>query len=166
MESLDKIDRQLVALLQTNSRDTTTTLARKLGVARTTVHERIARMERNGLIRGYSVVLNRDPFGQYVTALVFLTVLKQRQSNIVEQLKRLPEVKLCQTVNGACDLVCQIEVPQLEDLEALIVEISSINGVNGARSMIVTAIKFDRRLNALASPTSIQAAGVSRGEAG
>ncbi|TAJ29338.1 Lrp/AsnC family transcriptional regulator [Bosea sp. (in: a-proteobacteria)] len=165
-ELSDKIDRRLLALLQSNARDSTTTLAKKLGVARTTVHERITRMERNGLIRGYSAVLSRDPFETYVASLLMLIIVKQKQTSIVEQLKRFPEIKLCQAVNGECDILCEVEVPHLEDLEALLIEISEIGGITNARTMIVTALKFDRRMNAAGSQAAVHAAAFSRGEAG
>ena len=55
--SLDEIDRQLLSLLQTNAREGTALLARKLGLARTTVVARIARLERSGVVAGYGVRL-------------------------------------------------------------------------------------------------------------
>ena len=48
----DQIDRDLIALLQANARESTANLARKLGVARTTVVERLARLERDGVVVG------------------------------------------------------------------------------------------------------------------
>ena len=53
----DAIDRQLIALLQANARETTTALANMLGVARTTIQERMARLESNGTIIGYSAIV-------------------------------------------------------------------------------------------------------------
>ncbi|MBL8363855.1 MAG: AsnC family transcriptional regulator, partial [Comamonas sp.] len=51
--TLDETDRQLLSLLQTNARESTATLARQLGLARTTVVSRIARLEREGVVAGY-----------------------------------------------------------------------------------------------------------------
>ena len=129
IQSTDRIDRQLIALLQINARDTTTTLAKKLGVARTTVHERIARLERNGTIQGYSVVLTRNPFEGYTQGHVFLRALRHKQPAIVDQLKRMPEIKVCQAVSGEYDMVCLVEVLNLEAMDTLMVEISSLPGV-------------------------------------
>ncbi|MGL4808551.1 MAG: Lrp/AsnC family transcriptional regulator, partial [Giesbergeria sp.] len=55
--TLDETDRQLLSLLQTNARESTATLARQLGLARTTVVSRIARLERDGVVAGYGVRL-------------------------------------------------------------------------------------------------------------
>lgn len=74
----DDLDRRLLALLQANARLPTAGLAKKLNVARTTVHERIARLERDGVIRGYTVVLDRDPGEEHTQALVLLEVEQRR----------------------------------------------------------------------------------------
>ena len=165
-DSVDRFDRQLIALLQSNARDSTTNLSKRLGIARTTVHEKIARLERNGTIKGYSAVLNRDPFEQYNQCMVMLDILKQRQNHVLERLKTYPELKLLQSVNGECDLLCWFEVPQLEDLDALLGEISAIDGIEAARSMVVLATKIDRRAYTGTGQTAVDAKAISRGEAG
>ncbi|RXM20876.1 AsnC family transcriptional regulator, partial [Citrobacter sp. AAK_AS5] len=55
--TLDETDRQLLSLLQTHARESTATLARRLGLARTTVVARIARLERDGVVAGFGVRL-------------------------------------------------------------------------------------------------------------
>jgi DNA-binding Lrp family transcriptional regulator len=166
IQSTDRIDRQLIALLQINARDTTTTLAKKLGVARTTVHERIARLERNGTIQGYSVVLTRNPFEGYTQGHVFLRALRHKQPAIVDQLKRMPEIKVCQAVSGEYDMVCLVEVLNLEAMDTLMVEISSLPGVEKVSFAVVIATKFDRRTAAAPGGAAARAAAISQGEAG
>jgi DNA-binding Lrp family transcriptional regulator len=154
----DRIDRQIIALLQINARESTTTIAKKLGVARTTVHERIARLERSGTIQGYSVVLNRNPFEGYSQAHVFLRALRHKQPAIVDQLKRMPEVKVYQAVSGDHDLLCLVEVRSLEEMDALLVEISSVAGVEKAGFAVVVSTKFDRRVGASPGGATARAA--------
>lgn len=139
------IDRQLIALLQTDARQSTMTLAKRLGLARSTVHERIRRLERDGTIRGYSVRLNRDPFEDYAQAIALLSLAQRQQRMVVDRLSKLPEVKLCYTISGDCDLFLMLETPRLEDLDAVIDEITSSPGVERCRSFIVLAKKLDRR---------------------
>ena len=165
-EFIDKLDRQLIALLQSNARDSTTNLSKKLGIARTTVHERIARLERNGTIKGYSAVLSRDPFEQYNQCMIMLDISKQKQNRILEYLQRYPELKLLQSMNGECDLLCWFEVPHLEDIDALLEEVTAIDGVGAARSMVVLATKIDRRSHTEMRPAARDARAISRGEAG
>ena len=59
--SLDDLDRKLIRLLQADARLSTSEIGRKLDVARSTVHERIERLKREGVIDGFTVLLNSDP---------------------------------------------------------------------------------------------------------
>ena len=163
--TLDKLDRSLIALLQSNARDSTTNLATSLGVARTTIHERIARLERTGTIKGYSVVLHNNPFNDYVKCVLMLDIVKQKQREILRKLKTYPELKLVWAMNGGCDLYCQAELPQLEDLDALLEEITAIQGITSAQSMIVLSTKLDRQYHTWTGLSSADTMAISRGEA-
>lgn len=153
----DNIDRKLIALLQADSRASTTALARKLGIARTTVHERIARLERSGVIAGYSVVLSRDPFAEYAQAVVMLSIAQRQQRSVITRLKNYIEIKTCLSMSGEFDLFLLVEAPRLEDLDELLDEIAEIQGIEKSRSSIVLSRKFDRRFTEAASRVSLDA---------
>lgn len=144
----DALDRQLIALLQNDARQSTMALAKRLKLARSTVHERIRRLERDGVIRGYSVRLGRDPFSDYAQAIALLSLAQRQQRVVIERLSKLPEVKLCFTISGESDLFLLLEAPRLEDLDAVIDEIVGHPGVERCRSFIVLARKIDRRSEA------------------
>lgn len=141
----DELDRKLINLLQANAREPTSALAQKLNVARSTVHERIKRLERTGVISGYTVVLGQNAMDQSAQALVLLSVLQQKNRDLVKRLKNYPEIKICLAVSGQYDLFLSVETPYLEDLDALLDEIAVIPGVERSRSVIVLSRKFDRR---------------------
>ncbi len=162
----DATDRRLLALLQANARESVAQLGRKLGIARTTVQERIARMERNGTIAGYSVVLRRDPFNQYAEVVAMLTVANRKAKAVIALLRELPEVVLCQAASGEFELVCRIRVPQLEDVQQVLDSIGEIAGVERVRAIIVLSTAFDR---SHAEPTPLaarRAAALGQGELG
>ncbi|MBL8705897.1 MAG: Lrp/AsnC family transcriptional regulator [Rhodospirillales bacterium] len=162
----DAIDRKLLSLLQANARESTTTLARKLGIARTTVQERIARLQRNGTISGYSVVLRRDPYDQYAEVVVMIGVTHRRQKPVVELLREFPEIKLCQTVNGDHELLCRIKVAQLEDIHPVLEALTEIPGVERVKSIIVLSTNFDRSQVDTAPAAVLRAVAMDQGEAG
>jgi len=141
----DDLDRELIALLQTNARAKTSQIAKKLGVARTTVHERITRLERLGYITGYTVKLAQDPGQPLVEAFVLIEVNQQQNKQINEKLASFPEVKLCLAISGEFDLLLSVEAPQLEDIDEVIDEIAMIPGVQRTQSSMVLGRKFDRR---------------------
>jgi DNA-binding Lrp family transcriptional regulator len=161
----DKIDRQLLALLQANARESATALASKLGVARTTIQERIQRLESNGTICGYSAILSRDPFDGYTQSILFVSVGPRNLKTVLARLTLFPEIKLCQLMSGDYDLCCRIAVPHVEDLGAILQEIAEIPGVERVKSWIVMSTHFDRMDSDLGTLTAKRAA-ISRGEAG
>lgn len=140
----DDLDRRLVALLQTNARMATSEISRKLKVARSTVQERITRLENCGLISGYTVLLARTPEVEAVQALVMIAVEQQQVRETIKRLELLPEIRTCLTVSGEFDLFLRVEAPRLEDLDEVLDEIAAIPGVRRSRSSIVLASKFDR----------------------
>ncbi len=163
---MDAIDRRIVALLQGNARESTTRIAKLLGIARTTVHERIGRLERGGVIKGYTVLLDRNPSEAYLRCQILLDIAKQKQGAIVRRLEAYPEITALHIVNGECDVLCFMEMPQLEDLEALLEEISRIDGIERVRSIIILSTKLEQRRPSSAGRAASQAAAISRGEAG
>jgi len=158
----DDIDRRLVALLQADARASTASLARRLGVARSTVHERISRLEKNGVITGYAAILSRNPSDENSQALVMLSVLQQKSRQVVDRLNAFPEIKLALAVSGEHDLFLRVEAPHLEDLDALLDEIAEIPGVERTKSWIVLARKFDRRYLEIMQQTGKAAPGRTR----
>ena len=147
----DDLDRRLVALLRANARESTTSLAKKLGLARSTVQERIARLERSGVITGYAAVLGQDPGEESVEALVLLAVDQPRTRQIIERLGDYPEITLCLAINGAFDLFLTVQAPRLEDLDVILDELAAIPGVRRSETSIVLGRKFDRRPEAATS---------------
>jgi DNA-binding Lrp family transcriptional regulator len=140
----DNIDRHLIALLQSDARQSTMTLAKRLNLARSTVHERIRRLERDGVIRGYAVRLGQDPYDGYTQAVALLSIAQRQQRSVLDRLAALPEIKLCSTVSGDCDLFVLLETPALDDLDAVLDEIARCPGVERCRSLVLLARKIDR----------------------
>lgn len=161
VKDINSTDRRLLALLQMNARESVAALARKLGVARTTVQERITRLERSGTIVGYAVLMRRDPFEQYVEALVLLSIASRKTKQVIEQLRQYPEIVLCQVASGEYELVCRIRVPHLEDIHPVLEEIEEVPGVERVRSIMMLSTAFDYSRYDHASATALD-----RGELG
>ena len=143
----DQIDRKLVALLEENARLSATELAKRLGLARSTVHERMTRLERDGVIMGYAAIVPPARDDEINRALIFVRTRQRHGLAVVASLKTFPEVRSCHSVCGPSDLVCQVEAPCLEDLDALIDEIAQLSNVEHIESTIIMATKFDRMAN-------------------
>jgi DNA-binding Lrp family transcriptional regulator len=90
--SLDATDRELLALLQANARESVTTLGKKLGIARTTVIARMERLQKGGVITGYSVRLNQATLEKSLQAYVGLSVAPRAGRDVLKRLAKMPEI--------------------------------------------------------------------------
>ena len=142
--TLDATDRRLIALLQDNARESVTELARKLKLGRSTVHERLAKLERNGVILGYQPILARNLGAQGSRAIVMLSLVQRMQPAVMDRLRLLPEVLTCHTVSGDFDLALMVEAPQMDDLDAVLDEIINLPGVERCRSSIIMTTNFHK----------------------
>jgi DNA-binding Lrp family transcriptional regulator len=140
----DKLDRDLLALLQANARESTANLARKLGVARTTVVARLSRLERDGVVVGYTVRLRQDVTDKGLQAFVGITVRPRSGREVVRQLSRMPELRQLSTVSGEFDYVAQIRADSAARLDALLDEVGDVEGVLKTTTSVVLARKIDR----------------------
>ena len=141
---LDALDRQLLTLLQANARESTANLARKLGVARTTVVARLARLEHSGVVAGYTTRLGTAAQPQSVLAFVGIRVEPKATREVVRRLSRLPELTQLASVSGEFDFMAQLRAEHTLRLDALLDEIGEIEGVTKTTTSVVLALRVDR----------------------
>ena len=144
MKALDSLDRDLIALLQANARENAANLARKLGVARTTVLARLARLEEQKVIVGYTVRLAQAAQGAGLQAYVGITVQPKSGRDVTRRLTRMPEVQQLCAVSGEYDYVAWLRAETPERLDALLDEIGEVEGVVKTTTSIVLAKRIDR----------------------
>lgn len=141
---MDDLDEHLLARLRENARAPVAELARALGLSRTTIQSRLAKLERTGVIAGYSVKLSEAREAAQVHAFIMLTVEPKQAAAVTQALKRLPGVRTLQSVSGPFDMIAAVEAPRVSDMDALIDEIGAVSGVERTNSSIVLSTKFDR----------------------
>jgi DNA-binding Lrp family transcriptional regulator len=126
---MDDLDDHLLARLRDNARAPVAELARALGLSRTTVQSRLARLERTGVIAGYSVRLSEAREAALIHAFVMLTVEPKQAAAVTAALKRMPGVRRLQSVSGPADMIAAVAAPSVGEMDALIDEIGALRGV-------------------------------------
>lgn len=144
LDQLDDIDRKLIQLLQENGRESVAVLARKLGVARTTVVARIARLETNKVITGYGVRLGQDVLDASIQAYVGMIITPKRVREVERKLALMPEVRMLCAVSGEFDNVLWLRAETPERLNNLLEEIGMLEGVERTTTSIILARKIER----------------------
>jgi DNA-binding Lrp family transcriptional regulator len=126
---MDDIDRQLISLLRNNARATVASLAKSLKVARGTVQNRIAKLERTGTIAGYSVRLKPQTDAHRIAAMMTVEVEGNHLEKVLRTLRGDPEVHTLHTTNGRWDLIAEISADSLEASDQVISRIRRIEGI-------------------------------------
>jgi DNA-binding Lrp family transcriptional regulator len=141
---LDTLDRHLIALLQADARTSTADLARRLGVARTTVLARLARLEKQGVIVGYTVRLGQEDGERGVEAYVGIATEPQAARLVTQRLAAIPELRQLCSVSGEMDFLALLHAESPARLDALLDEIGAIAGVQRTTTSVVLARRIDR----------------------
>ena len=144
MKALDAIDRQLIALLQDNARLSTVALAKAVGLSRTTVQERLQRLEQGGVIAQYTVRLGSG--GDPLQAWLLLRYADGFScDDVMPLLGELPAVRLCHSVAGETDLMVLVQADTPSMLADLRERIAGFKGVDDVTTVPVLRVTLDRR---------------------
>jgi DNA-binding Lrp family transcriptional regulator len=141
---MDDLDEHLLAKLRDNARSPVAELARGLGLSRTTVQTRLAKLERSGVIAGYAVRLAPAYEQGRVHAFVMLTVEPKQAAAVTAALKKMPGVRRLQSVSGPFDMIATVEAQGVAEMDAVIDEIGAVKGVERTNTSLVLSTKFDR----------------------
>ncbi|MEB0006454.1 Lrp/AsnC family transcriptional regulator [Pseudomonas sp. RTB3] len=143
---LTEKDKLLLALLQLNAREPTASLARKLGVSRSAVQERINRLEKAGVITGYSVRIDQDKLQQTVNCFTMTSCTNKSYTDVMTALRKMDSVQAVYAVSGESDFIIHVATHTLGELNGELTQINLIKGVAHTSSYIVMETKFNRRL--------------------
>jgi DNA-binding Lrp family transcriptional regulator len=141
-------DRQLLVLLGENARMPVATLARRLELSRTTVQARIERLEREGVIAGYSVRLSDAYLSSLIRAHVLITIAPKALPAVAAELGAIGAITSLYSVNGPYDLIAVIAASSIADLDRLIDRIGNLPGVERTLSSIILSDRISRRPSA------------------
>jgi len=143
-DEFDDRDRELLNLLREDARMPTAALARVLGVARTTVVERLKRLEKSGVIAGYTVRLSDRVQKGRMRVHALLSVDAKKGDAVVQALRQIVQVRAVFAISGIFDCMALVEAETTEEIDSVLDGIGSIPGVARTQSSLVLSVKFDR----------------------
>ncbi|MBV2180377.1 Lrp/AsnC family transcriptional regulator [Castellaniella sp. MT123] len=133
---MDSTDQALIRLLRADARTSVATLAKRLGVARGTVTQRMRRMEDAGLIVGYTVRLRPDVQPQAIRAWMGITVEGNEARTVIASLLGEPGVAALHDTNGRWDLLAELRAADLQELSQVLERIRLIRGISQSETSI------------------------------
>ncbi len=138
-------DLELLGHLRLNAREPVAALARKLGLSRSTVQDRLRKLESTGVIAGYAVKIGSTAKSTGIAALITLAIEPRQQIEVAKRVGKFPEVETLHTVSGKYDLIAMVKLPTAEDMDGLIDRIGQIPGVTEIETAVILSTKLDRR---------------------
>ena len=141
---ISKQDQRLLLHLRQNARCSVSDLARALDLSRSTVQNRIAKLEASGVIRGYSVELGGEYTATQVEAHVSIKVFQKLTARTNAALVQISQVSQLYSVSGEYDLIAIVQAQSLEELSAVLDEIGNLEGVERTNSAVVLETRFRR----------------------
>ncbi len=142
---LDAKDIEIVAALQADARATYADVAARVGMSASAVHDRVRRLEQQGVIRGYRAVVDPGSLGLFVTALIAAIPLDPQQpDDLPDRVREFPEVEDCYSVAGEANYILKVRTRTTGDLEDLIRRLREKAGVQ-TRTTIALSTPFEGR---------------------
>ena len=132
---MDDLDQRLIAKLRHDARASVAELAQGLGVSRGTINNRMARLQRDGVIVGYTVRLRPDSTPDEIRAWASIRV-EGRQNAVVSALLGEPGVAALHDTNGRWDLLAELHVANLTEMSAVLERIRKVPGVSATETSI------------------------------
>jgi DNA-binding Lrp family transcriptional regulator len=136
---MDDLDRRLLARLRANARESAAALAKALKVSRGTVQNRIARLQAEGVIQGFTVRTRPDMEDSRIRAVMTIAIEGERSRAVIRALQGYPEVTAIHTTNGRWDLVAELDTGTLAEFSRTLDAIRTIDGIASTETSILLA---------------------------
>jgi len=158
MAALDDLDRQIVAAMRANGRLSMRALAAELHISRANAYARLDRLERAGVITGYSAIVDPQKYGYGLSAYVFLKITQQSWKKVRDQVLRIPEVDHAALLSGEHDIMLLVRTRDAASLRDLVLtRLQSMPEVAATQTVLIFDESWprDRRDDEL-SPKAIK----------
>jgi Lrp/AsnC family leucine-responsive transcriptional regulator len=142
---LEELDARIAAVLAADGRCSYTDLAEKFGLSVSAVHQRVRRLEKRGVIRGYSAQIDSEQIGLPLTAFVSLTPIDPAApDDYPQRLAAMPEIEACHSVAGVESYIVKVRVQSPAALETLLGQIRGTAGMT-TRTTVVLSTPLEGR---------------------
>lgn len=140
----DETDRKILAHLAENGRQSVKELARRIGLSRSATQERLARLEREGQIAGYTIRRN-DQGAEAILAYMFVKTRQAICDDLAPHLRQIPEIVVFDSVAGETDALLEVMADSMARLQAIRAEIAALEDVVQIETSVILKRHFNRR---------------------
>lgn len=147
---LDKIDRKILDILQSNAKITNAQLSKEIGLSPAPTLERVKKLELSGIIKSYHAKLDTDKIGLGVSTFVYVTLKGHNKKNIdvfLEEINTIDEIIECHHITGSGDFILRVIAQDIANYQKLMLEkVSDISVVDNLQSMVILSTFKDSKV--------------------
>ncbi|SFG51778.1 transcriptional regulator, AsnC family [Novosphingobium sp. CF614] len=141
---LDDIDERLLILLRDNAREPIAHLAKELGLSRNHIYSRLAKLEEDGVVAGYTVRLGNVYSASRVRAHMMIKTLPRFRREVEKALEKIQHIQAIYAISGEYDIIVMLEAEDGSQLNELIDDIGLLEGVERTTTSLLLATKLER----------------------
>ena len=148
-DRLDGIDKQILGMLLDDSRIPLSHISQEVGISSPAIRERMRKLEQEGIIKGFSTIVDYKKLGLGLTAFIGLSMDESKccQEDVFFELEKIPRVLEAHFTNGEEDILVKVVTENTETLVDLLGQMNAIDGVNRTKTMIALKTPIERSLN-------------------
>lgn len=140
---MDDLDQRLISVLRADARASVASLAKRLGVSRGTIQNRMSKLENDGTIVGYTVRLKPDVQEQHIRAFMTIAADGNQVDAVIKTLRGDPAVASLYSTNGRWDLVAELRSDSLAAFDRVLARVSRTPGVMSSEtSLLLSTFKL------------------------
>jgi Lrp/AsnC family transcriptional regulator, leucine-responsive regulatory protein len=147
---LDKIDRKILEILQSNAKITNAQLAIEIGLSPAPTLERVKKLENAGVIKSYHAQLDTNVVGLGVSTFVMVTLKGHNKDNIdkfVESISKITEIIECHHITGSGDFILKVVAEDIPSYQKLMLEkVTNIDVVDSLQSLVILSTFKDSKI--------------------
>ena len=145
---LDERDNQILGILLGDSGTPLVHISKEVGISSPAIRERINKMKQEGIIKGFSTIIDYQKIGLGLTAFIGLSMDDSRccQEDVFTELENIPRVLEAHFTNGDEDILVKVVTENTETLVELLGQMNAIDGVNRTKTLIALKTPIERGL--------------------
>ena len=147
-KKLDEIDQRILQLLLKDSRIPLSHISMEVGISSPAIRERMNKLKQEGIIKGFSAIIDYKKLGLGLTAFIGLRMDESKccQEDVFDELEKIPQVLEAHFTNGEEDVLVKVVSENTETLVGLLGEMNGIDGVNRTKTLIALKTPIERGL--------------------
>ena len=146
---LDEVDKAILRELISNARLSFREIARRIGVSTATVANKVRKMEEEGVIRGYTAIVDAEKLGYDIVAVIEVVISKGKVANVEEEIAKAPNVQAVYDVTGESDAIIVARFKSRAELSNFVKKLLSMEYVERTITHVVLNVKKEELFSRL-----------------